>query len=179
MTTRSRNFARRLPRRKMFWARTFGNIGTGLSFHAADLLSNWKISMGIGQNIPGMTAIRFIVTGTMFADGEGAPGVSPGKISVGIRRGDTGNPPDNVSMAPHLDPGSDWLWVDQAVADNVQVVSGNIYRGWSQSSRKTWMVDIHAMRKLDEIQQTLYLIMGTSDVVFVGTYAVHTLIKMP
>lgn len=141
----SRGFNRQV-RRKFVWDRTFGSVpvGTGGPF-GVDLLANFRAQPGATHLGATVTRIRGMII----------PSVTPPVGGVVGFRIDSWNEdildPDN---APTEQPDEDWLgWLPwQVNADSVQEAAT-----WNPDA-SMWAVDIKSQRKLEELNQTLWML---------------------
>jgi len=135
-------------RRNRVWARTshiMTNMATGV-VNVEDLLSDFRADMGITKNLPGTTIGAIKGRLTWCPDSIPVAG-SPDSLLWGIRVG------ADVDDALDLDPAflhQDWMLYDRVAWTN----NGNV--GMPQHIGEVEL-NGRAMRKLDEIGQTLWL----------------------
>lgn len=145
----SRRPARRTQPRKFVWDRTFGTISgpdTG-----ADLLAPFRSQPGATHL--GATIMR--IRGYIIpSDAHGTPA---GAGILGMRVDTWNVDPEAPENQPVLQPNADWMaylpWNLSAVATTDRMTGSATWNG--QAS--LWTVDVKANRKLEELNQTLWL----------------------
>ena len=145
---RTRGFQRQV-RRKFVWDRTSAapTIGQGGPF-AVDLLSAFRSQPGATHLGATVMRVRGYIRPVLFDTGPNVGGV------VGMRIDSWNEAVTDDALAPTAQPNEDWMawlpWSGDQIAANDSVASWN-----SQAS--VWAVDVKASRKLEELNQTLWL----------------------
>lgn len=143
---RSRGFARQV-RRKFVWNRNFGATGPGQT--GVDLLAPFRDQPGATHL--GATVMRvrgYIVPGDAFQTVGNAG-------NIGMRIDSWNEPFDDVGNQPINMPDEDWLaWLPWTTGSVPAAVP--LHVTWNQEA-SPWTVDVKAARKLEELNQTLWL----------------------
>lgn len=162
-----------MARRKLIWARMAPamttlvtiNNGIGGAIESQDLLQTFRTQAGLTRGPVGLTVMRIRMGLYFYANSAEAPGLATGTpLFFGIRKRSfdiatleeaTEQPP----WGPQLSPHDDWMaWgmlpPKQWFRDDTGSINGAA--GWSD-------VDVRSMRKLDELDETLQLVVqGTA-----------------
>lgn len=138
----SRGFSRQV-RRKFVWDRTFGAVPT--TSYGVDLLAPFRSQPGATHLGATVTRIR----GYIYPDS-----VSDIQIgTVGFRIDSWNEDPAEPLNQPTNQPDEDWLaWLPYNKPPGVPEVAAT----WNQQA-SLWAVDIKAQRKLEELNQTLWM----------------------
>lgn len=134
----------------MTWVRSDLAAPAGTFSQANDLLADWRATMGLTANLPGLTVVR--VRGALQWVDNGGPNASSGHL-IGVKVGDMSNPPDPVTGFPSVARHEDWMafdWQPFAMP----------WAGGSSDATvdiSAYALDVKSKRRLDEPQQTLYL----------------------
>ena len=173
MTQRSRfraNPVRVVPqRRKRVWARDAVEAVTPADqdIFTRDLLSDFRTAMGISVNLPGFTigpikikiSIRFDISVVNQPQTQ-AEGYMVGLIVDTIQ----GGPPDIFA-----EPNADWMWwswYPLTPPDDVSTVSTTVPANTRLVS--SIEIDCGSKRKLEEVGQTLFLVVQTTGEAEIG-----------
>lgn len=146
----ARTFARgrrssRGRQRKFVWDRTLGTIAppnTGV-----DLLAPFRAQPGathLGATI--MRVRGFIIPSEAFTGGAAVG-------NVGLRIDNWNEDPAEVANQPVLQPDADWMFWGPW---NVGIRTAFLEATWNQQA-SVWSVDVKSNRKLEELNQTLWL----------------------
>ena len=141
---RGRTMAAR-PRRKRVWARTTFSADWTAAVAVVDLLAGFRAKMGISSGPPGATIGGIKLT--LFNDFDAAHTAvtNQANIYTGILVGpDT---LDNVDLSPSSNLELDWMFWH----------GHNIHVGSTADTRESRDYEVRAMRKLDELGDTLWL----------------------
>lgn len=150
----------RVPRRKLIWARmtpaisVISNVAAGSPYsESQDLLQTFRTQMGITAGPVGLTVMRmrFGINTTQF------PLVATPQLIFGVRVMDTTEAAaaeiDATPYTPAADPHADWMCFEPIGPES-----------WSGSAGfhvLDHQIDVRAMRKLDELGQTLVAVLGS------------------
>lgn len=143
---RSRGFQRQV-RRKFVWNRAIGASGIGTV--GVDLLAPFRAQPGATHLGATVMRIRgYVVPSDAFGT-AGAAG------NIGMRIDSWNEDPADTDNQPILQPDEDWLaWLPWTTAANG---GGNqLHVTWNQQA-SAWTVDIKSARKLEELNQTLWM----------------------
>ena len=147
--TRRRGGNGRRHTRKFIWDRHAGTIPT-TSF-GVDLLAPYRSQPGATHLGATVTRIR----GFIYPDSVGTS-----TLGVAGLRVDTWNEdPLDSSNQPSVQPDADWLaWLPFFAVDGTPTAIAT----WNQEA-SVWAVDIKAQRKLEELNETLWLFVDQPD----------------
>lgn len=153
-----------MARRKLIWARqplaitTLTNINAsqGGSIESNDLLAGFRSEAGLLKGPVGLTAmrIRLHINFDLTTDGITNTVRQFGGIYYGVRVFDTTelselDVTELPNRGPYLDPHADWMtWGRVPAKTNI----GTNVVGWEE-------VDVRSMRKIEELGQTLGLVL--------------------
>ena len=120
-----------------------------LATWSVDLLSQWRVQMGLASNLPGTTVVR--IRGALQFNLTSAPGATSG-VLLGIRKDSINDLGIGVGEVPSTAPHQDWMMFDWAP----------LTMGWAGGSIAgtdmfSYALDVKSKRRLDEPQETLGL----------------------
>lgn len=143
----SRGFARQV-RRKFVWDRTFGNLVVSESGAlGVDLLAAFRDQPGATHLGATITRIRGHILPVGAVDGPDLIGGT-----IGFRIDSWNEDPTDTTNAPTQQPDEDWMgWMPF-----VNSASAPVQASWNYQANQ-WAVDIKAQRKLEELNQTLWM----------------------
>lgn len=147
---RGRGFARQV-RRKFVWDRTFGTVAVGPGGpYGVDLLANFRAQPGATHLGASVMRIRGYVHPT--ADAGTNPNIGG---TIGFRI-DSWN--EDVATDPALTPAAqpDEDWMGWLPFQGTTFEANTVPATWN-SEASPWAVDIKAARKLEELNQTLWM----------------------
>lgn len=144
-----RRTGRSNARRKFVWDRSFGSTATD-SF-GADLLANYRAQPGATHVGATITRVRgYIIPSAAFSTAALAG-------AAGLRIDTWNEDPLDSTNAPEAQPDADWMaWLPWNLGG---VEAGTLPRTvvtWNEHT-SPWTVDIKAQRRLEELNQTLWL----------------------
>lgn len=159
MRTRRRTFHTRRRVRKWEWIYKYYTTGTAGTEDRFDLLADWRAKMGITANLPDMTISRVRANVTVSMGAAQAPTFANSCVQVGLIV-----LPSTIASTsipnPVTDPWNDWLyWNSHAINFDSAVNFGTL----TQPLVETTVMDTKAMRRMKNIDDTLWLSWGAVD----------------
>ena len=149
---RGRGF-RRQVQRKFVWDRTFGFLPTtSAGPFGVDLLAGFRGQPGATHLGATVTRIRGVIYPEISTGLEGA--FLLGRI--GFRIDSWNEDPAELTNQPQEQPDEDWMgWLPYFIDGSQTPNSPNVATWNSQAN--AWAVDIKSQRKLEELNQTLWM----------------------
>ena len=149
---RGRGF-RRQVQRKFVWDRTFGFLPTtSAGPFGVDLLAGFRGQPGATHLGATVTRIRGVIYPELSTPLEGA--FLLGRI--GFRIDSWNEDPAELTNQPQEQPDEDWMgWLPYFIDGSQTPNSPNVATWNSQAN--AWAVDIKSQRKLEELNQTLWM----------------------
>lgn len=152
---------RSAPRRKLIWARmvpaitSVANNAAGTQYNESqDLLQTFRTQAGITAGPVGLTVVRM----RFHVAANAWPNANVVQAVLGVRVMDTTEAlaaeTDATPYSPTSDPHADWMCFEPFGTESI----GNVGIGGGVVDHH---VDVRAMRKLDELGQTLVAIVST------------------
>lgn len=165
-------------RRKLIWARQTSSHAMTAAADAewTDALGNFRSLMGINMNLPGTTVSRVRLDVAAANVGNFQPtyvGLQKVKISDVLNY--VAVPAEGLTASPNREYHSDWmLWRVLFPNHGADPTSG-------LPNAQTYELDVRAMRRLDEAQETLGLVFSkeTSVSGYTVQYAISVLLALP
>lgn len=168
---RSARSHRGVPPRKRIWARETGSVTLAASANnSVDLMADFKTAYGANA-----------VLGGTVARIRGEIGIYPSATLDTVASWAVGIIVAPVGFAgdPITEPDADWMYYKRRGYKVIFKATGNAVTT-SQSNPFLWELDVKSMRKLEELQQQLYLVFsngaGSATNIF---YDASTLILLP
>lgn len=166
---RSRSMGRS-ARRRTTWAthQSTEAFAAANDLHTINLLDTY---LAAGGTIAGITVARTVIHLAVTAGTQTAGD----RLNIGLLRGQNTDVGTNIAGAPtpSTDFFEDWAWLEQY--DNSVSGGGPLYGKWGSN---VITIDVHAKRKLPELQMTWNLAMHSSVIVTWQLFA-RTLILLP
>jgi hypothetical protein len=168
------------PPRQKVWARASKQFGSpSTTLFEDDLLSSMRTQFGIGVNLPGFTVgpfhikigVRIDITASALTGAEGIQvGIMPERINL----------PTAGFATPNIDLGVDWIWNEWVMADNQTIVSTTPVP-LPGSLIVTREIHVQSMRKIQEVAQSVYLIIVPVGGVTLGkvAYQSNVMVRLP
>lgn len=180
-------------KRDMFWARRTGLITFDTANQASIVSLLGDFNQAYGANLFGFTVTRIRGHFTHFTTSTVEPSTSY-RMSVGIRKderidastaagGVTGiadTDPEQSVKQPFEDPYSDWMYARNCLG--IVGSAGDEWASGDQVANNRVELDLKSQRKFSELNETLYMIVGTSwdgDDPVQFWYDMHVLLKQP
>lgn len=147
-----------MSKRKLVWTRRTQNnaLVAGASATWIDLLAEWRVIMGITANLPGCTVMR--IRADIFAASLTA-GAQP--LWVGIRKATLREVTEAGADAAYAlnssagrEPNADWMYWRALYPNHGADATSGV------PNAMTYEIDVRAMRKLDEAQETLVAVLS-------------------
>lgn len=179
---------RALPKRNMFWARSFGTVALGSDNTAtqAGLLNSFNEEFG--ASLFGFTVTRIRGYWTHYTPDVEEPSTTY-HMSLGIRTderidaGQADTDPEQLQRSPFEDPYSDWMYARNSVG--IRPSPGDLTSTGVQLGLNKEQVDIKSQRKLSELGESLYMVAEhnlepeLAEVGVVLIWDFHILLKQP
>lgn len=167
-----------MARRKLVWARMAPAMTTlnvvantvGGAIETQDLLSTFRTQAGLIRGPVGLTVMRVRLTFHWSGDASQYTDMAVSPLYFGLKVQDyqaavAEEAAEIPTRGPQLDPHADWMaWGQLPWKETTQDSSGNVtgILGWHE-------VDVRSMRKIDELGQTLVLLVqGTASAETIG-----------
>lgn len=156
MARRGRGF-RRQQRRKFVWDRTFGffnpgDAGITPNVYGVDLLAGYRSQPGATHLGATVTRIRGYIYPELGSTLASAVVLG----TFGFRIDSWNEDPLDVANSPTAQPDEDWLGWEPWLVDGTQAPNQPSVATWNPQA-SAWAIDIKAQRKLEELNQTLWL----------------------
>lgn len=160
----------RAARRRTTWAthQSTEAFAAANDLHTINLLDSYLTA---GGSIAGITVARTLIHLAVTAGTQTAGD----RLNVGLIRGQNTDVGTNIAGAPSPSANffEDWAWLEQY--DNSVSGGGPLYGKWGSN---VITIDVHAKRKLPELQMTWNLALHSSVIVTWQLFA-RTLILLP
>lgn len=137
------------PRRKFVWAHLLNDFGAAAPTGSIDILTDFRTIMGITANLPGCTVVR--IRGSVQMEFAAAGSFDH---TSGFAHGIYVDTVTSVAALPLGLPNEDWMfWEWSPVSRGYDAI------GPTNTDRILSVpIDARAMRKVEEVQQTLFYV---------------------
>ena len=174
---RSRSIRATSPRRKKVWARTIQTDTNPADVpYFVDLMEDFRTAMGITINLPGFTVGPIKIKIGLRFDIEVVQSQQMG-YTVGLVVSDLAGTPPN----PQIQPDVDWMWwawyplvppQEQVLVSSTPV---------AQTVLTSIEIDCNSMRKMEEVGQTLFLVISATGGAIVDAVTTQgsTMVRLP